>query len=66
MRAGKLGRSVFFLSSTLFDIAKYLKRYVGGLVQIDGSTLHIALLGLLSDDGVSASLFERTPVSNGN
>ena len=39
---------------------EYLKRYVGGLVQFDGSTSHIDFLGFWADYGRSASLFERT------
>ena len=37
---------------------RYLKRYVGGLVHSMDQPLHIALLGLWFDDGVSASLFD--------
>ena len=40
---------------------EYLKRYVGGLVQFDGSTSHIDFLGFWVDYGRTASLFERTP-----
>ena len=40
---------------------EYLKRYVGGLVQFDGSTSHIDFLGFWADYGRTASLFERTP-----
>ena len=40
---------------------EYLKRYVGGLVQFDGSTSHIDFLGFWADHGRTASLFERTP-----
>ena len=40
---------------------EYLKRYVGGLVQFDGSTSHINFLGFWADYGRTASLFERTP-----
>ena len=41
----------------------YLKRYVGGLVQFDGSDVCIStLLELRFDDRVSASLFGRLPV----
>ena len=34
----------------LFDIIDLLKRYVGGLVVIDGWTLHIGSLGFRPDD----------------
>ena len=35
------------VSSTLFDIDRKLKRYVGSLVHFDGSAYHIAPLGFL-------------------
>ena len=37
-RAKKLGRITVDFVSTLFEIEKNMKRYVGGLVYFDGST----------------------------
>ncbi|SFR58179.1 hypothetical protein SAMN04488005_3002 [Yoonia tamlensis] len=56
-RATKLGRIWSLLSLRCLKLI-YLKRYVGGLVQFDGSDVCIStLLGFRSDDRVSASLF---------
>ena len=46
-----------FVSGTLFDIVGTQKRYVGSLVQIDGSTSAYRATRVLPDDVVSASLF---------
>ena len=58
-RAGKKRRILLLVVSTLFEIDRKLKRYVGGLVHSMDQPRHIALLGLRSDDVVSASLFGR-------
>ena len=57
-RAREQGASGLLLSLRYLKLI-YLKRYVGGLVQFDGSDVCIStLLGLWFDDRVSASLFE--------
>ena len=45
-RAERLGRTLSLLLSTLFDIDRKLKRYVGGLVQSMDQPTHIGLLAL--------------------
>jgi hypothetical protein len=54
----KVGASSLYLSPRFLKLI-YLKRYVGGLVQFDGSDVCIStLVGFRPDDRVSASLFD--------
>lgn len=58
-RAEEIWRIGLVFVSSLFEIDRYLKRYVGGLVLTTRTSVYRALRNLGSDYRVSASLFGR-------